>query len=156
MVIVALLITVGCKASTTGKVVQEPINDPDVTKTLVQEDGDGKATQTPQEENQTAPQKDGPQETGESCQQQIDNLKDEIDTKRAKLLQASANLTKASLLAQHLKNTYGKEEDYKKHLEDLDEIADRKKKIGSEVKSGVAALKMLAEKCKIKLRLDRD
>ncbi len=150
LVLTALLVALGCKAQFTGKAVQElgaanqTESEPqEVHKTLVKE-----------ETNRAINKSEEKKDKGESCQKQVDDMKDHIDSLRMRKLEITSNLTKNSLLAQYLKNAYNEEDRYKEQLSLLDKMAKQKKNVESEIAQAKSALRILAEKCGIKVKSD--
>lgn len=147
--IVILVLLWGCKAVVTGNVVKEP--EPDVQKTLVEEENGHSV-----EAKEQPPAASSPEASEDACENQIAELQDELDQKRLRLMDVESNVTKTSLLLSYYKNAYGREDDYERQKKMLERVLEQRRRAQTEVKDRVSALKVMAKKCKIHVRFDRD
>ena len=141
-VLVLLLFVVGCGT------VETDTDSQNVTKKLVKEEDKNVSKTRNVTQRPTAPEK--------TCQQQVNELQNELDKKRLDLLSADSNVTKTAMLLSYLKNAYGREDDYERQKEALEVVTDTKRELQVEVRDAKAALKIMASKCGIKVKFDID
>lgn len=141
IVIVLLLFVAGCAPVETDTDAQN------VTKKLVKEEKNISKTRNVTQR---------PQVPEKTCQQQVNDLQNELDKKRLDLLSADSNVTKTAMLLSYLKNAYGREDDYERQKKALETVTDTRREMQTAVRDTKAALKIMASKCGIKVRFDVD
>ena len=141
-VLVLLLLVVGCVP------VETDTNTQNVTKKLVKDENKNVSKTRNVTQRPIVPEK--------TCQQQVNELQNELDKKRLDLLSADSNVTKTAMLLSYLKNAYGREDDYERQKEALEVVTDTRRELQVEVRDAKSALKIMASKCGIKVKFDVD
>ena len=142
LLVVLLLLVVGCGT------VETDTDSQNVTKKLVKEEDKNASKTRNVTQRPIAPEK--------TCQQQVNELQNELDKKRLDLLSADSNVTKTAMLLSYLKNAYGREDDYERQKNALETVTDTRRDLQVEVRDAKAALKIMASKCGIKVKFDID
>ena len=147
ILLIILLIISSCKINLTGSL----INDPEVKKYTVKEEQFNQEEKTKElQENKivNAEQKD--------CNQTIKELSDDYVDLQIELGEIESKKRKLAGEINYYKDAIYEEERYKEKLATFEDASKQSKEIRGKLDDQVSALKLMSEKCKIKVRLFRN